>query len=390
MFTVFGFGVVALTAVLLERFSGSHYDIGIQQGRAVRELMREALDRMPNFEVMKLMRPRFVPASVFLALAKRRAAKLLRDDVFEYYPKQAERLKGCAEGSGLDMSTLLFMVSLELLVGKPSYVVEACTCLAFGPQRTATGETILAKNFDYLNDLAPYQLTCETKPLEGYRTLGSNIGPQPGMLDGMNEHGLAVIYNLAYTTDAPRCYVPLSFVLQEMLETCRTTEQAVEFITKAKQGGHDALLTIADSEGNMKTVELTPNHSAVRETSDGQIVNTNHFFTSEMQQYEIPHNAVYSGKSPKEMLGAKVHASSEARLKRALELVKRKSKIDEETILKVLRDHGAENKPSMLTICRHAEYAGTLRSVIFNLNGKTMKVLYGNPCQNEYTEFGFS
>jgi hypothetical protein len=210
------------------------------------------------------------------------------------------------------------------------------------------------------------------------------------MVDGMNEHGLAVIYNLAYTVDVPSCYVPLSFVLQEMLETCRTTEQAVEFITKAKQGGHDALLTIADSEGNMKTVELTPNHSAVRDVSGSQVVNTNHFSTSEMQQYEIPHNAVYSGKSPKEMLGAKVHASSEARLKRALELVKGQDKVDERTIVKVLRDHGSEDKPSMLTICRHAEYAGTLRSVIFNLNGKTVKVLYGNPCQNEYVEFGFS
>jgi hypothetical protein len=159
---------VTLTAVKLERFSGSHFDIGVQQGRAVRESMREALDRLPNFEIMKLMKPRFVPASVFLGLAKRRATKLLRNDIFECYPRQAERLKGCGEGSALDMDTLLFTISLELLVGKPNYVVEACTCLGFGPERTATGATIVAKNFDYLNDLAPYQLTCESKPQEGY------------------------------------------------------------------------------------------------------------------------------------------------------------------------------------------------------------------------------
>jgi len=376
--------------VALQTFLGSHYDIGVQQGRAVRESVHEVLDRMHNLETIKLMKPKFVPTSLFLALAKRRAAKLLRNDIFEYYPKQAERLKGCAEGAGIDMNTLLFMLSLELLVGRPSYVLQACTCLGFGPKRTATGATIVAKNFDYLNDLAPYQLTCETKPQEGYRTLGCKIGPQPGMADGMNEHGLAMCYNLAYTTEVAKCYAPLSFALQEMLETCRNTEQAVEFITKAKQGGHDALLTIADSEGNIKTVELTPNHAAVRETSDGQVVNTNHYFTPKMQQYEIPHNAVYSGKVPKEMLGVKVHESSEVRLKRAQELLKRRGKIDEEIIVKVLRDHGAENKPSMSTICRHAEFASTLRSVIFNLDKKTIKVLHGNPCQNEYSEFGFS
>jgi len=390
MFLIFSFGFVALATVTLQAFSGSHHDIGVQQGRVVRQSVREALDRMPNFETIRLMKPKLMPTSLFLALAKRRAAKLLRNDIFEYYPKQAERLKGCAEGAGLSMNTLLFMLSLELLVGRPSYVLQACTCLGFSPQRTATGEAIVAKNFDYLNDLGPYQLTCETKPQEGYRTLGSKIGPQPGMLDGMNEHGLAVCYNLAYTTETPSCYAPLSFALQEMLETCRNTEQAVEFITKAKQGGHDALLTIADSEGSMKTVELTPNHAAVREMSDNQIVNTNHFLTSQMQHYEIPHNAVYSGKVPKEMLGVIVHQSSEVRLKRAQELLKRKSKIDEGTIVKVLRDHGAENKPSMLTICRHAEFASTLRSVMFNLNEKTIKVVHGNPCQNEYAEFAFS
>ncbi len=92
MSVIFGFGFVALTTVKLERFSGSHFDVGVQQGRAVRESMREALGRMPSFEVMKLMRPRFVPASVFLALAKRRAAKLLRDDIFEYYPKMSREL----------------------------------------------------------------------------------------------------------------------------------------------------------------------------------------------------------------------------------------------------------------------------------------------------------
>lgn len=381
---------MVLTTVTLQTFSGSHYDLGVQQGRAARESVREVLDKMANFEIIKLMKPKLMPTSLFLALAKRRAAKLLRNDIFEYYPKQAERLKGCAEGVGLDMNTLLFMLSLELLVGRPSYVIQACTCLAFGAQRTATGETIVAKNFDYLNDLAPYQLTCETKPQGGYRTLSSKIGPQPGMVDGMNEHGLAVIYNLAYTTDAPKCYVPLSFALQEMLETCKNTEQAVEFIIKAKQGGHDALLTIADSEGSMKTVELTPNHAAVREMTDNQIINTNHYLTAEMQQYEIPHNAVYSGRVPKEMLGVRVHESSEERLKRAQELLKGKTKIDERTIVKVLRDHGAENKPSMLTICRHAEFGSTLRSVIFNLDEKTIKVLYGNPCQNDYAEFAFS
>jgi hypothetical protein len=110
-----------------------------------------------------------------------------------------------------------------------------------------------------------------------------------------------------------------------------------------------------------------------------------------MQKHEIPRNAVYFGKGvPKELVGVRVHESSEQRLKRAQELLKGREKVDESKIAAILRDHGENNKPSFLTICRHDMDASTLRSVIFYPNRKSMKVLYGKPCQNQYDELKFS
>ena len=379
-----------MSNLALHSFSGSHYELGLQQGQAVRKLVHEGLESIPDLETIKLMKPRLLPTSLFLALAKRKAAKLLRNDIFELYPKQAQRLKGIADGSKIDMNTALFLQSMELLIGKPSFAIQACTSLGFYPQRTSSREPVVAKNFDYLNSLAPYNLTCISEPREGYRTLGCTMAPMPGMLDGMNEHGLTVTYNLAFSTDEPRYYAPLSMALQEMLETCKNTEEAIKFITQAKQGGHDALLMIADADGNIKTVEITSTHSAVREPIKGQIINTNHFRTKEMQQYEIPHDAVYFGKVPKGLLGLRIHESSEKRLKRAQELLKGKVNINENKLTSILQDHGKDNEPSMLTICRHDElYASTLRSMIFYPQKRTIKVLYGNPCQNKYEEFKF-
>ena len=381
---------VIMPNITLQTFSGTHYEIGVQQGQAVRGLIHKALEQIPDFEGVNLMKPRLLPTFLFLALAKRRATKLLRNDIFEFYPKQAQRLRGIAEGAGIDIPTVLFMQSMELLKPTESdYRLQACTSLGFSPQRTTTAETIVAKNFDYGNEFALYHLTCQTKPPERYKTLGCTMAPLPGMLDGMNEHGLTVTYNLAYSTDKPKCFAPLSLALQEMLETCKNVDEAVKFITQAKQGGHDALLMLADAEGNIKTVEITSNHAATRETKDGQIINTNHYHTAEMQQYEIPHNAVYFDNVPKGLLGIRVHESSEQRLKRARKLLKDKTSVDENKIATILRDHGSDNRPSMLTICRHDEYASTLRSVIFYPNRKRIKVLYGSPCQNEYDEFAF-
>lgn len=376
--------------ITIEYFSGTHYEIGIQQGQAVYGLIQQILQLIPHLDIVKQMKPRFLPTSLFLTLAKRRAKKLLTDDIFQYYPEQAQRMKGIAEGVEIDLSTLLFMQSMEFLIARPTednYRLEACTSLGFTPHRTTTGEPILAKNFDYVNELAPFHLTCQTSPKERYATLGSTMAPLPGMLEGMNEYGLSVTYNLGFTTDNPSNFAPLSMALQEMLETCKTTDEAVQFITHAKQGGHDALLMLADAEGTIKSVELTSNHSAIREPKNGRIINTNHYHTEEMQQYEIPHNATWVSGVPESRIGDKVHLSSEQRLRRAEELLENKEKVNETQIIAILRDHGKDNTPSNLTICRHDEYTSTLRSMIFYPSRKTLKVLYGNPCQNDFVEF---
>jgi isopenicillin-N N-acyltransferase-like protein len=380
-----------LVNATLQTFSGSHYEIGVQQGQATRGLLQKALAQIQDFEVLKQMKPRLLPAPVFLALAKRRANKLFRNDIFENYPKQAQRLKGIAEGVGVSISTILFMQSIELLIGqksKSSYHLQACTSLGFRPARTLTEETFLAKNFDYPPEYKAFHLTCLAKPTDGFQTLGCTMAPLSGMLEGINEHGLAVTYNYTYTIDKPTHFVPLSIVLQEMLETCKNANEAVRFIKQAKRAG-SALLTFADAENDIKVVEISSNHASVREDVGNQIVVTNHYDTPEMQKFEIPHTAVYSGKAPKTLHGIRVHESSERRLKRASELLKGKVKIDENKIVAVLRDHGRESKPSMMTICRHSEFGSTLRSVIFHPNRRILKVLYGNPCQNEYAEFTF-
>ena len=333
------------------------------------------------------MKPRLLPNFLFLALAKRRAAGLLKNDVFKYYPHQAQRLKGIAEGAEIDLSTALFFQSLELFIGTWNFVIPACTSLGFTPEKTWKREIVIAKNFDYLNALEPYNITCKVAPEGRFRTLGSTIAALPGMLEAINEHGLIVTYNLAFTTQKPKCYAPLSMALQEMLETCKDTKEALEFLSRAKRGGHDALLMLADTKGDLKTVEITSRHAATRGVKQGLLVNTNHYLTKEMQQYEVPWQAIIHGKAPRHLLGHRVHESSEQRLKRVNELLKGKNRVEESEILRILRDHGAEEEPSENTLCRHGAWASTIRSNIFYPESKTMKVLYGTPCYNTYEEF---
>jgi hypothetical protein len=83
-----------LEKIKLHSFSGDHYDIGVQQGKAVRGLIDQAMRLIPNLDDFRLMKPRLLPTSLFIALAKLRASKLLEGDISKYYPEQIQRLRG--------------------------------------------------------------------------------------------------------------------------------------------------------------------------------------------------------------------------------------------------------------------------------------------------------
>jgi len=348
-------------------FSGSDHEIGFQQGQSYREGIQRAIKAVFSLEQVLKEKPKLFPKSLFVILAKRRADKMLRKDLFSLYPKHAERIRGIAEGAEVDVSSLLFIQMFELVIG-------GCTSLGFLPKATSTGETILAKNFDYANFTEPYNLVCETQPNNGYKTLSCRFIPLSGALDAINEHGLAMTYNLARSIDQPESHVPTSVILQEMLETCKNTHEGADYLKKTKTGGHDGIIALADAIDHIEIVELSRQHMKVREPESDVVINTNHYQTSEMKSVEV----------------TPIYPSSPPRFDRAKDLLENKTNIDEKLIRAVLRDHGTEKIPSDMTICMHGEEFGTMRSMIMYPKRRQMKVLFGHPCQNEYQEVKFS
>jgi predicted choloylglycine hydrolase len=370
-------------------FKGSPRDIGVQQGTYYRDLIREATVRIPRAATFRAAKPWYLPTPLFYSLAKRRGSKLLRDDVYNYYPERAEQLEGVAEGAGVDLSTALFFMYLELAgVGETRFSVDACTAVGFQREATECGEAVMVKNMDFYNDYAFMLTARKTVPDNGYSVFGNTAASYPGMIDGMNEHGLSVIYNFAYTTEKPTHYTPLSLAIQETLQSCKTTEEAVRHITQAKRGG-DALLMIGDAEGALRTVEISSTESAVREPQGPVLVNTNHYHTEEMKSIEIPHDAVYPEDAAHDLRGTPVLLTSTTRWDRVNELLTEGGSFSEERIHGMMSDHGVDAEPSRLTICRHHDIGSTLYTVLYYPERRTMKVLYGNPCMNELSEMVF-
>jgi predicted choloylglycine hydrolase len=370
-------------------FRGSPREIGVQQGTYYRDLIHEATVRVTKAATFMAAKPWYLPTPLFYHLAKRRASKLLRDDVYKYYPEMAEQLEGMVEGAGVDLSTALFFMYLELAgVGETRFSVDACTAVGFQREATECGETVMVKNMDFYNDYAFMLTARKTVPDDGYSVFGNTAASFPGMIDGMNEQGLSVIYNFASTTLKPTHYAPLSLAIQETLQSCETTEEAVRHITQAKRGG-DALLMIGDAEGTLRTVEISSTESAVRQPQGPVLVNTNHYHTEEMKRIEVPLDAVYPDDAAPDLRGTPVFLASTTRWDRVNELLAEGGSFSEERIHGMMSDHGADAEPSRLTICRHDGLASTLYTVVYYPERRTMKVLYGNPCMNMLSEMVF-
>jgi hypothetical protein len=385
--TTFGEGMTpGKRQVRLFDLRGEHYEMGYQQGLQAREAIHHLLANLHQLEAFQLQKPALVPFKVFASIAMRRAVGEMWSDVSENCPRQKTRMEGIAKGADIDESMLFLALAGELILAQINYRLGACTAAAVDADRSALGEPIVIKNFDYPQFFQPYYITRLCQPVETSSTLDVTVAPLAGCHDGINEHGLCISYNYGHGTDMPNVNVPISLLVQEALENCTDTSEAIEFLSAGKRSG-GAVLLVADASGHIVTVEMSSNFSGVRKPQDGIIINTNHYKCREMASYDIPRNAYYTSKNVRALRGVRVHESSELRYARAEQLFSSLEVIGMKDLLGVFCDHGESGRGDDNTICRHGPYLSTTCSIIMLPSSKRLLVTYGNPCDSVFSDF---
>ncbi|MDY6796164.1 MAG: C45 family peptidase [Actinomycetota bacterium] len=372
--------------VRLLDLGGDHYEMGYQQGLQMREAIYHYHNALMDFEAFKLEKPAVMPTRLYLTMAARRAAREMWEYISENCPLQRMRMEGMAKGASTDEVVLYLFLAVELMMNASNYRLGACTAAAVRGERSARGEPMIIKNFDYPEFLQPYYATRRCRSAETNSTLDVTMAPLAGCHDGMNEHGLCISYNYAYGTDMPKANIPVSLLVQEALERCSSTSEAVEFLRQGKRS-EGALLLLADASGDMATVELSPNFSGVREPGDDLLINSNHYKCREMTAYDIPRNAYYTKDNVRALRGIRVHESSELRYNRAEQLLSEMDLITMKDLLTVFCDHGESGRGNDNTICRHGPYFSTTCSLIMLPASKRLLVTYGHPCESVFTDF---
>jgi hypothetical protein len=375
--------------------AGDHHSMGAAQGRRCREQL-ERLDRA----IVELMavpldsglgRIAHGAGRVVVPALGGLARRLMIKDLKQHYPRQYDRMAGIARASRIPLNWLFVGPGVEVALNRVSYVRPApgaCTAIAVTGGRARGGEPMIAKNFDYPD--AARDTYCVRVSRPARRGLAGSIdvtaAPLAGSHEGINEHGLAVAYNYGYFKGRAGARVPITNVVQEMLEECRTVDESLDRLRRRPRSGA-AILMLADASGEVASVEVGPDAFAVRRAADhGDVLaHANHGVTPEMAPTDVPHDAVLSRWNPKPIRGHRVHQSSEARHSRAEQMLGDAGSVSERDLIAIASDHNGSAEGDDDSICRHGEYYRTTCSVVLFPQRRTMKVMFSAPCEADYS-----
>ena len=83
----------------IDHFKGTHYEMGLQQGRLYKANIKDGMKLLKKQEEFKKLKPKGVPSQIFWRIAKKKAIKWLKPYIQEKAPNQAERIRGIAKGA---------------------------------------------------------------------------------------------------------------------------------------------------------------------------------------------------------------------------------------------------------------------------------------------------
>ncbi len=367
---------------------GSHYMVGIQQGRLAKQAIHAAWEIFADSQQLDMIRKaKLAPKPLYLLHCQQKAENFLKKIVKDNLPEQHERIKGIASGAGIADKIVYLLQAMEMeLMPKPGmYALGSGTAIALNADATTSGEPVLINNFDYTLPFQDMILVRRNKPMAGCQTLDVTLAFSSGTFAGLNEHGLAIVHTFAYPTDSLSIKsVPISIILQEALETCYTAEEAARLIERCPRDA-GANIIIADATGDMRVIETSRSSSAQRLPDKDWLVATNHYITREMSKLQIPLVTRWGEKALPRLRGESIYKSSLARYERAEQLLSA-GRFDPDMIETILADHGG-GSPSDDTICRHGTVFTTMASVIIYPKRKTIRVSVGKPCETKFEEF---
>lgn len=365
---------------------GGDYERAFKQGEYFKGRRLEIIQAIKDVPLLPQWLQKKIPLSFYRAylhfLGKKfykRHLPLLKNS---HGKKMFSQLEGLSEGLRENLFSLYGVNCFEIVSSQPP-CTWGCSSLAFSSHQTQSGEPQIAYNHDFPMSFAPHLFIKKSEPEEGYSSLTLSYPPILGSIGGINEKGLAISLNHAFTISlSTHEALLITFLLQECLNSCSDVDSALALITETPVP-NGSIMTLADAKGKRAAIELSCTKKRVRWAQNEKVLHSfNNFQHPEMLDVQIPLSARGSGP----LKGIGLHEHNFSRHKRYEELVCHQKKYSDDEILKLLSDHNGKSG-NCLTLCRHHVSSDTLCSAIFKPVSGQIRIVFGYPCQGTYTDY---
>jgi len=200
------------------------------------------------------------------------------------FPEAYEtELQAFAKGAEYDPDMLHFVNSVyDLSSGL------GCATVIVEKDRSATGETLFGRNFDWVpsKGLPEQTLLLVMKPSGKHAFVSITFAPITGVISGMNAKGLCATINqidLKQAKDKSAFNLkgtPMLMIFRQLLEECATIDEIETFLKKSKPMTTASLSTCDEAGGAV--FEITPKSIEKRTATKGVALCTNKFVSAKL------------------------------------------------------------------------------------------------------------
>ena len=186
------------------KFSGSHYEIGLQMGA----ILKKTGGYPPKFS------PEILEKSHVYA-----------EQLKIYAPDLVEEFRGITDHLGID-----FSIPITLETTPYRFQMSNCVVFAISGEHTQSGNPVFGHNQEWMEREGKNLRVCYTHPNGKLKSVGFTYHwPLVSRYGGMNEAGLAIsMASASFITYGPG--LMLNIAVRWILDTCTTTQEAVEFL----------------------------------------------------------------------------------------------------------------------------------------------------------------
>ncbi len=337
-----------------------------QRGQAYGEAVRERIEK-----ILAVYREIFqrITGETWEETIDRGAPFMLEAKAFA--PDLVEEIQGIAEGANRAFEDIFLLNARSEILFNPQVLAQECTTIAALPEVTKDGDTLLAQNWDWYNEVTNCQVILKIDQREGKPALVTFTEAGQLAKIGMNAAGIGLVVN-NLTSDQPRTGVPWIFLTRRILESSHLA-QALGYVLNTRRA-HSINFLIGYADGEAVNLETSPVEEHVLWPENGFCVHTNHYLKP--------------GKNFRDLKPLRdPYLSTYLRCRRAQKgMAELKGEIDVQGIQNILKDH--MDKP--FSICTHRNpgveplrQIVTCLSIVMDLSRRQIHYTPGNPCRGE-------